>query len=104
MAKLSDLQGLSLKLVNCTTTGNIFSGGGFTCLLKEVNREYRGTIKKPVYYLASILNGHSEYLSGLFATGDPCTFSADYKDAIGIKKLVKVIFADSGETMTIEAS
>jgi hypothetical protein len=101
MAKLSDLQGKTFKLVNCTTLGNIFAVSGFTCLLKEVNRDYNGTIKKPVYYLNLLLNGRSEYLSGLFATNDPLTYSADYRDAIGMKKMVKIIFADSGETMFI---
>jgi hypothetical protein len=101
MAKLSDLQGKTLKLVNCTTLGNIFAGAGVTCLLKEVDRSYKGTIKKPVYYLNLLLDGKSQYLSGLFATGNPAIFSADYKDAIVMKKIVKIIFADSGDTMTI---
>lgn len=82
--------------------GNIVTGN--VCLLKPVNREYSGTSKKPQYYLNLLLNGRSEYLTGLFATHDDTVFNGDYRDALGIKHIVKVSFADSGKAMAIKAA
>ena len=75
--------------------GNIFAGGNQTVLLKPVNREYSGTVKKTHYYLNLLLNGCSEYLTVLFATNDAGVFSGNHKDALGIKPIMKVSFADA---------
>ena len=103
MAGLDELQHIKFSLTKCTTIGNIFTGNGKTCLLKPVNREYKGTAKKPLYYLNLLMNGKSTYLSGLFPTGDPSTFSADYRDKVGMKHLVKIRFSEAGKQMTIDA-
>lgn len=104
MATLQTLIGKNFNLVKCTQAGNIFSGFNQTLLLKPVNRDYTGTIKKPLYYLNLLLNGKSEYLTGLFATKDAAVFSGDYRDALGIKHLVKLSFADAGKAMQIKAA
>jgi len=101
MSNIKDLIDIDFKLVKTTQAGNIFSGNKITCLLKPVNREYKGTVKKPQYYLSVIESGRSEYLSGLFATSNDMVFSADYKDGLGIKHLVKISFGDAGQSMTI---
>jgi len=101
MSNIKDLIGINFNLVKTTQAGNIFAGNKITCLLKPVNREYKGTVKKPQYYLSVIESGRSEYLSGLFATNDAMTFSADYKDGLGIKHLVKIAFGDAGKRMAI---
>lgn len=98
---IKDLIDIDFKLVKTTQAGNIFSGNKITCLLKPVNREYKGTVKKPQYYLSVIESGRSEYLSGLFATNNDMVFSADYRDKLGIKHLVKIAFADAGQAMAI---
>jgi hypothetical protein len=98
---IKDLIDIDFKLVKTTQAGNIFSGNKITCLLKPVNREYKGTVKKPQYYLSVIESGRSEYLSGLFATNNDMVFSADYKDMLGIKHLVKISFANAGQAMAI---
>ncbi|MCX7087953.1 MAG: hypothetical protein NTV00_07865 [Methylococcales bacterium] len=98
---LKSLFDIDFKLVKVAQAGNIFSGGKITCLLKPVNRDYQGTTKKPVYYLSVIENGLSQYLSGLFATGDDMVFSADYKDSLGVKHIVRIAFADGGKALTI---
>jgi hypothetical protein len=51
-----------------------------------------------------LLNGKSEYLSGLFATNDALVFSADYKDGLGMKHLVKIAFAAGGKALTIKVA
>jgi hypothetical protein len=104
MTSIKELIDIDFKLVKTTQAGNIFSGNKITCLLKPVNREYQGTIKKPQYYLSVIESGRSEYLSGLFATNDSMTFSADYKDLLGMKHLVKIAFGDAGQSMKIHAN
>jgi hypothetical protein len=101
MSNIKDLIGINFNLVKTTQAGNIFAGNKITCLLKPVNRAYAGTIKKPQYYLSVIESGRSEYLSGLFATNNDMVFSADYKDGLGIKHLVKISFADAGQAMAI---
>ena len=101
MATLQALLGKNFNLVKSTQAGNIFAGGNLVLLLKSVNRNYAGTVKKPVYYLNRIEKGKSEYLSGLFATHAETVFSADYKDGIGVKHLVKIAFSDAGKKMTI---
>ena len=104
MEALNELCGIEFKLQKVTQGGNIFTGNGKVCLLKPVNREYSGTVKKPQYYLNLLLNGRSEYLTGLFATNDASVFSGDYKDALGIKHIVKVSFADAGKAMLVKAA
>lgn len=104
MSSIKDLIDIDFKLVKTTQAGNIFSGNKITCLLKPVNRDYIGTTKKPQYYLSVIESGRSEYLSGLFATNDDMVFSADYKDGLGMKHLVKIAFGDSGKLMQIHAN
>lgn len=98
---LKELCGMEFYLVKCTKEGNIFSSNKITCLLKQVNREYSGRIKKPQYYLSLLNSGRSEYLSGLFATHDPSVFSADYLDTIGIKHIVQIAFLDAGKVMKV---
>lgn len=98
---IKDLVNIDFKLVKTTQVGNIFAGNKITCLLKPVNRDYKGAVKKPQYYLSIIESGRSQYLSGLFATNDPMTFSADYRDGLGVKHLVKIAFSDAGRAMMI---
>lgn len=104
MTSLNDLTGKTLKRVKTTQAGNIFTDGSITCLLKPTNRAFDGVSKKPVYYLSAISNGKSTYLSGMFETGDNTTFSADYKDALGLKRIVLISFADEGKTMSVRAA
>lgn len=103
MATLQTLLGKDFALVKSTQVGNIFVGFNQTLLLKPVNRDYAGTIKKPLYYLNRIEKGKSEYLTGLFATSNETVFSGDYKDALGLKHIVKVCFADSGKLLKVTA-
>jgi len=76
---------------------------GEKMILVPVNREYTQA-KKPVYYLKrGVKNSKPEYLTGLFATEDPRTFSGDVKDPItGLKIMLKLAFNDGGESITIE--
>jgi hypothetical protein len=82
--------------------GNIVTGN--VCLLKPVKCEYSGTSKKPPYYLNLLLKGRNEYLTSLYATNDANLFSGDYKDNLGIKPIVKVIFQDAGKSMQFKAA
>lgn len=100
---LNDLINKTLKLVKTTQAGNIFTFDKLTVLLKPVNRDFLGKSKKPLYYLSAIENGKAEYLSGLFATNDDATFSGDYKDGIGLKHIVHVVFAAGGAEFTVKA-
>ncbi len=101
MSDLKGLVGKSFKLVNTTSAGNIFSGDGETLLLKPVNRDYQGVSKKPLYYLNLLLKGNSVYLTGLFATANKLIFSGDFKDALGMKHIVKLVFEDGGKSVSI---
>lgn len=104
MTTLQNLPGKTFYLVKSTPAGNIFADSNrIVLLLKAVNRDYGGKTKKPLYYLNRIENGKSEYLTGLFATSDSRVFSGDYKDALGLKHLVKVIFADGGKLLKVTA-
>ena len=101
---LNDLKGLTLNRVNTTQSGNIFSNGKITCLLKPTDRTFDGKSKRPIYYLSALSGGKSEYLSGMFATASDMVFSADFKDALGIKHIVLIEFADEGKTMSVRAA
>jgi len=72
-------------------------------ILVRVNREYTQK-KKPAYYLKQgVKNQKPRYLTGLFATKDPHTFTGDIKDPItGMKNLFTVTFLDGGENLEIE--
>ena len=48
---IKDLIGINFQLVKTTKAGNLFSGKKINCLLRPVNREYSGTVKKPLYLL-----------------------------------------------------
>jgi hypothetical protein len=104
MSNLKDLCNIKFTLQKSTTAGNIFSGNGKTCLLKAVNREYMGKIKKPVYYLSLLEKNSAQYLSGLFTTADPQVLSGDYRDALGIKHIMLVSFAEAGKAMSLKAA
>lgn len=101
MASLQALMGKDFKLVKSTQVGNIFAGFNQTLLLKPVNRDYAGTVKKPIYYLNRLEKGKSEYLTGLFATPNQTVFSGDYRDDLGLKHIVKVCFADGGKLLRV---
>lgn len=101
MATLQALLGKDFNLVKSTQAGNIFAGFNQTLLLKSVNRDYVGVLKKPLYYLNRIEKGKSEYLSGLFATHDETVFSADYKDTLGMKHIVRIAFTDGGKQLKV---
>lgn len=101
---LNDLKGLTLNRVKTTQSGNIFSNGKITCLLKPTDRAFDGKSKKPVYYLSVLSGGKSLYLSGMFPTSRDMVFSADFKDALGIKHIVLIEFADKGKTMSVRAA
>ena len=104
MTTLKEFLGTELELVKTTNNGNIFAGSGRTCLLKPVNREYKGVKKKPLYFIESIENGKATYLSGLFKTREHFVFSGDFKDDLGLKRMVKLIFSDDAKTITIKAA
>jgi hypothetical protein len=100
MAAINDLCDINFKFQKVTQGGNIFTGNGKICLLKPINREYSGTIKKPIYYL----NWHSKYLTGLFATNNATEYSDNYKNALSIKPIVRVAFTDTDKTMMVKAA
>jgi hypothetical protein len=97
-----DILGITFKKVKTLNSGNIYAGSGLTLFLKATDREYSGKAKKPSHYLSQLENGTSTYLSGLFPTDESAIFSADYKDDIGVKHLVKICFTDQGNSMVIE--
>lgn len=74
-------------------------------ILVPVNRMYNQS-KKPVYYLKKgVEKSKSKYLTGLFATDDPKVYSGDVKDSItGMKVMLKVIFENGGDYITIEGA
>lgn len=98
---LKDLIGISFKKVKTLNSGNIYTGSGLTLFLKPTDREYSGKAKKPTHYLSQLENGKSTYLSGLFPTVESTIFSADYKDNLGVKNLVKICFSDGGDNMQV---
>lgn len=100
---LKGMIGSELTLSKVMTGGNLYQNGSVKCLLKAVSRSYEGSIKKPLYYLSSLENGESKYLSGLFATNDSNIFTADWKDNIGIKHIVNIEFSDNGKKLIISA-
>ena len=104
MTTLNDFLGTELKLVQVTKSGNIFSDGNKTCLLKPVNREYAGVKNKPIYFIESLENNKATYLSGLFKTKERFVFSGDYKDELQLKHMVKLKFSDDAETILINAA
>lgn len=104
MTTLNDLKGLTLNRVKITQSGNIFTDGKTTCLLKATDRDFDGKSKKPVYYLSALSGGKSQYLSGMFKTSDDLVFSADFKDGLGIKHIVHIVFGNDGKTMTVRAA
>jgi len=78
--------------------GEEYSGAdGERYLLRAVNRDYAGTVKKPVYFLERWTGGKWCYLSGLFPTSRPGMFSLDLRDAIGVRKLYTLTVTDGGE-------
>ena len=102
MSALHELIGTRFERIKITNAGNIYvSPTKKTCLLKPTDRVFDGASKKPIYYLSSLEQGKSTYLSGLFATDDPSTFSCDYLDALCMKHIVKIRFSDGGKVMTI---
>lgn len=104
MTSLNDFLNTELKLKKVTKGGNIFSNGNKTCLLKPVNREYKGVKKKPIYFIESLENGKATYLSGLFKTNERFVFSGDFKDELGLKHLVKLKFSEDAQTIQIKAA
>jgi len=74
-------------------------------ILVRVNREYTQK-KKPVYYLKQgVKNQKPRYLTGLFATKDPYSFTGDIKDPItGMKNIFTVTFKNEGKTLEIEGA
>ena len=98
---LQDLIGISFKKVKTLNKGNIYSGHDLTLFLKPTDHEYSGKTKKPTHYLSQLENGTSTYLSGLFPTAESAIFSADYKDDLGVKHLVKICFSDQGNIMEV---
>lgn len=104
MTTLNDLKGLTLNRVKTTQAGNIFTDGKITCLLKPTDRAFEGTSRKPAYYLSALSGGKSQYLSGMFKTSDDLVFSADFKDALGIKHIVHIVFGNNGKTMTVRSA
>ena len=61
---------------------------GSVYLLRPVDRKYKGTPKKPVYYLSKRETGESKahYVSGLFQVGKGL-FSLDVQDDLGVKHM-----------------
>ena len=89
---------MTLTKTKSTANGEEYAGSdGGRYLLRAVNREYNGTVKKPVYYLERWTVGKWVYLSGLFPTGRAGVFSLDIRDAIGVRKLYTLTVMDCGE-------
>ena len=74
-------------------------------ILVPVNRQYNQS-KKPIFYLKrGVEKSKPKYLTGLFATKNPKEYSGDFKDCItGMKVMLKVVFEDGGEYITIEGA
>jgi hypothetical protein len=80
----------------------IYENQGNQLILLPVNRTYKG--KSPVYYLEKKpKGGKSKYISGLFKTQDPASFSGDTQDPItGMKSMFRLVFIDGGAAVKIE--
>ncbi len=89
---------MTLTKTKSMAIGEEYAGSdGNRYLLRAVNREYSGTVRKPVYFLECWTGGKWIYLSGLFPTGRAGVFSLDIRDAIGVRKLYTLTVADGGE-------
>lgn len=89
---------MTLTKTKSTALGEQYEAtDGTRYLLRAVNRDYAGTVKKPVYYLESWTGGKWVYLSGLFPTGRPGVFSLDIRDAIGVRKLHTLTVTEDGD-------
>jgi len=70
--------------------------------VRAVTREYPGRKSPPVFYLERLVDGKPEYISGLFRTPKPDTFSYDLKDAVtGIRVMYDARFTGQGETLEL---
>ncbi len=89
---------MTLTKTRSTANGEEYAGSdGDRYLLRAVNRQYAGTVKKPLYYLERWTDGKWQYLSGLFPTGRAGVFSMDLRDGIGVRKLYTLTVTDGGE-------
>jgi hypothetical protein len=71
--------------------------------VRAVNREYAGRKKPPVFYLERLVGEKPVYISGLFPTPKPDTFSYDLKDAVtGIRVMYDARFRESGEVLELQ--
>lgn len=105
MTTLQDFCNSELKLAKTTNNGNIFTDDkNRACLLKPVNRKYKGVKNKPLYFIEALENNKAIYLSGLFRTNERFVFSGDYKDDLGLKHMVKLRFSDDAKTIQIKAA
>ena len=89
---------MTLTKTKSTALGEQYEAtDGTRYLLRAVNRQYAGTVKKPLYYLERWTGGKWVYLSGLFPTGRAGVFSMDLRDGIGVRKLYTLTVTDCGE-------
>jgi len=71
--------------------------------VRQVDRQYSGTVKKPVYYLERIGAGKPEYISGMFRTKREGFYSLDIKDkTTGIRSMFDAIFTEGGERLELK--
>ena len=71
--------------------------------VRAVDREYAGRNKPPVFYLERLVGKKPIYISGLFPTPKPDTFSCDLKDAVtGIRVMYDARFRESGEVLELQ--
>ena len=71
--------------------------------VRAVNREYPGRKKPPVFYLERLVGEKPVYISGLFPTPKPDTFSYDLKDAVtGIRVMYDARFRESDEVLELQ--
>lgn len=95
-----------LKLEKVTGKGNFYvsEADQSKYLLRVVDRQYQGVTKKPVYYMSKVRGSKSEFISGLFPTKDPDTFSYDEKNNIGMKVFKVAIFKDQGQVLELNTA
>ena len=84
------------------SAGTYRAEDGSIIRLAPVDRKYECK-KAPVYFLQKIVNGKAQYLSGVFKTTKPDTFSADRKDSLGVKTFYEIRAKNNGEELEIIA-
>ena len=96
---------MKLKRLKTKIEKNLYQGeNGEIFFFFFVDREYKGSKKKPLYYLSKKEGEKVKYISGLFETQKQGVYSLDFKDEItGMKTLYFAEFKEGGEVLYIRA-